>query len=641
MDGITKEARRQGVNLQFYLGVHTSDYYNDAFAFEKDDNADLQCNVIYSYALLGHLDALIIAYGSLCIFLERPDLSRFLKDFEGIPTVLLEDRDSSGRCSSVITDNYGGMRAEVEHLIGVHGCRNFLYLAGPHDNTDADERLAAVRDTLAAHGLPFDDTRLEYGDYSVNVERQAEDLLRAHPDADALVCANDSMAATACEVAGKLGREVGKDLKIVGFDNNIKLAPFLNPPLTTVQQDATEMGAVAVRKAIALCRGEAPSVETDQAKLIIRDSCGCRMSAVRRKKIPTALQAEKVADIERKFEKYRKETWFMPLIGRSMIAQIGRSDEEFYRNAVEKLAVIQARSAYLYLLPKPVLNGSGTEWKCPRELLLTARIRDNISEVSLGDRRARLNMDADSVPEFRKDGCDSICAFPLFSGNRQFGVMYTEIDIDNFIPVYLACMQISSALDFREVNLRQEETARKLEKLNLELHQKNEILSVVSEYDPLTNCLNRRGLVGKFMAHAASHPGAGAVMYAADLDHLKEINDTFGHVEGDFAIISAARLLCAHFSKNALVGRTGGDEFLILSMDDGTDPEAEIREFRKEVDAFNDTTGKPYYVELSIGSCSFMCAPLMPFADLVRHADSILYEAKKGRRSHSLRNVDQ
>jgi diguanylate cyclase (GGDEF)-like protein len=202
-------------------------------------------------------------------------------------------------------------------------------------------------------------------------------------------------------------------------------------------------------------------------------------------------------------------------------------------------------------------------------------------------------------------------------------------------------MQISSALDFREVNLRQEETARKLEKLNLELHQKNEILSVVSEYDPLTNCLNRRGLVGKFMAHAASHPGAGAVMYAADLDHLKEINDTFGHVEGDFAIISAARLLCAHFSKNALVGRTGGDEFLILSMDDGTDPEAEIREFRKEVDAFNDTTGKPYYVELSIGSCSFMCAPLMPFADLVRHADSILYEAKKGRRSHSLRNVDQ
>ena len=109
---------------------------------------------------------MIIAYGSLCIFLDEKERKTFLDKYKDKPCVLAEERDHSGKATSIIADNYHGMYAVAEHLVRDHGYRRFTYLAGAHGNTDANERRQAVFDVMNAYKVSFDESRIAYGDFS-------------------------------------------------------------------------------------------------------------------------------------------------------------------------------------------------------------------------------------------------------------------------------------------------------------------------------------------------------------------------------------------------------------------------------------------------------------------------------------------
>lgn len=115
---------------------------------------------------------MIIAYGSLCIFLDEKERKTFLDKYKDKPCVLVEERDHSGKATSIIADNYHGMYAVAEHLVRNHGYRRFTYLAGPHGNTDANERRQAVFDVMNAYKVSFDESRVAYGDFSSCVQQQ-------------------------------------------------------------------------------------------------------------------------------------------------------------------------------------------------------------------------------------------------------------------------------------------------------------------------------------------------------------------------------------------------------------------------------------------------------------------------------------
>ena len=84
---------------------------------------------------------------------------------------------------------------------------------------------------------------------------------------------------------------------------------------------------------------------------------------------------------------------------------------------------------------------------------------------------------------------------------------------------------------------------QKLEALVREVREKNEVLNFLSESDALTGCMNRRGLMEKAVQMNRKNDGKEMLILFADLDHLKEINDSFGHIEGDFAIKKCAETL--------------------------------------------------------------------------------------------------
>lgn len=86
--------------------------------------------------------------------------------------------------------------------------------------------------------------------------------------------------------------------------------------------------------------------------------------------------------------------------------------------------------------------------------------------------------------------------------------------------------------------------------------------------------MNRRGLMEKAVQMNRKNDGKEMLILFADLDHLKEINDSFGHIEGDFAIKKCAETLKSVVGENGIIGRIGGDEFCacfpeMLRMDRG------------------------------------------------------------------------
>ena len=165
------------------------------------------------------------------------------------------------------------------------------------------------------------------------------------------------------------------------------------------------------------------------------------------------------------------------------------------------------------------------------------------------------------------------------------------------------------------------------------IKKQNEILNNISLYDELTKIYNRRGFIEKSIELINNNIGSDIVIIFCDLDHLKEINDTFGHKEGDFAIENAARLLVKSLPEHAIISRLGGDEFVAMTrIDENITTNKIDQEIRNNFAKFNKICDKPYYVETSIGLYQFKGEESILVANLISEADKYLYEAKKHRR---------
>jgi diguanylate cyclase (GGDEF)-like protein len=123
-----------------------------------------------------------------------------------------------------------------------------------------------------------------------------------------------------------------------------------------------------------------------------------------------------------------------------------------------------------------------------------------------------------------------------------------------------------------------------------------------------------------------------------DLDHLKEINDNFGHSSGDDAIRDACDILKKTVRSSDLIARLGGDEFVGMFIADNSDFQAMFRVRLKDAfEEYNRTSGKPYVVEVSIGVTYFTCRQGMEISRIINEADSFLYEEKKHRRASAMK----
>lgn len=172
------------------------------------------------------------------------------------------------------------------------------------------------------------------------------------------------------------------------------------------------------------------------------------------------------------------------------------------------------------------------------------------------------------------------------------------------------------------------------------IHKRNEILALYEERrmssitDVMTRLLNRRGLEEKLLPewHGLCARQENMTFITFDMDHLKEINDTYGHQAGDFAIRAMGAALRAAAPKDALTARMGGDEFLtVLTGANQRSAEAYIKRFEKELEAINIKEKRSFPVEASSGICYVKLDELMSLEHCIRLSDEAMYKAKEER----------
>ena len=149
--------------------------------------------------------------------------------------------------------------------------------------------------------------------------------------------------------------------------------------------------------------------------------------------------------------------------------------------------------------------------------------------------------------------------------------------------------------------------------------------------DDLTGLHNRRGffaLAGQQIKIARRNQRC-ALLFFADLDGLKQINDRFGHSEGDRAIARAAQILRDTFRKSDIIARLGGDEFAILANEAFADSQKHIWTRLKEHLCAEGSRDPRYSLSLSVGVARFDPRGAVTLEELLEFADQAMYEAKR------------
>ena len=115
-----------------------------------------------------------------------------------------------------------------------------------------------------------------------------------------------------------------------------------------------------------------------------------------------------------------------------------------------------------------------------------------------------------------------------------------------------------------------------------------------------------------------------------DLDRFKQINDTYGHSEGDEALKAVSEVLMKVFHENSSIGRFGGDEFCVIAhIGDQQQLDEKIDLVDDELDLYNYKGGKPYNIEASMGYMIYDPESRMSAKDFQMAIDELMYEQKK------------
>lgn len=218
---------------------------------------------------------------------------------------------------------------------------------------------------------------------------------------------------------------------------------------------------------------------------------------------------------------------------------------------------------------------------------------------------------------------------PLFTYREQYGLLLCELPHEYFSHVFSVSRQISSVL----------ETTHLLAQLNEQMDQMSlryATLRNIASRDELTGCYNRRGFfeVSEHIARTDSNAGRRAIVAFADLDNLKQINDGYGHDEGDNALVLAAQALQKCFSPTSIIGRIGGDEYAVFDLIGGNETLESIHKRLKEImTELDEHSGHPYHVSISAGLTEFQCNNEVVLRGYVDRADRQQYVDKKQKRT--------
>jgi diguanylate cyclase (GGDEF)-like protein/PAS domain S-box-containing protein len=164
-----------------------------------------------------------------------------------------------------------------------------------------------------------------------------------------------------------------------------------------------------------------------------------------------------------------------------------------------------------------------------------------------------------------------------------------------------------------------------------ERKQAEDTIRELSLVDELTGLRNRRGffVLGELQLSLAHRLGRSVVLYFADVDGLKQINDELGHAQGDRALADFADLLRGTFRGTDLIARLGGDEFVVLALEaPDVDTTESVARLEEHLQQFNCSAQRPFRLAASIGVAQHGSESSESLTELLGRADADMYQVK-------------
>jgi len=580
---------------------------------------------IFKLINFDRIDALVIV---TVTFLDTNTLNMLIEEARkhGVPIISIDGCIEGAYSISLGYEE--ALEELVRHVIVKHGAKTVKFLGGMKGNDVSDAREEVFRRVMAEYGLEAGEDSVDYGYFWW---AGAEEAVQRHYDKfhsmpDAFVCGNDSMAVGVCSRLNRLGYNVPEDVVVTGIDG-IPEGNTYFPSITTLIRNIGEAGRIAAVRAAQILKKEIPPVgkEAVSGTILYRESCGCEPAR------------RSIDDNQQKHELYEQiDLWNGFSDGIAHMSEDATGSYSF-DETLERI--------------KPFLKDMWTKecWLCICDNFITGveKAEDvfqsydeyqrngyssNIGYVLRGTDGKNYDFlppfgTEEMLPDFDEvmDKYDNIMFMPMHFQDRAIGYVALEFGFTNrnFHLLHTLITNISRVLENARIQSELKAVVGRLEDMYIR--------------DSMTNLYNRRGFyqfTPKLYEKCASD-GSGFMIISVDLDNLKGINDTYGHHEGDNAIMTIARALTAASGKGDIVARFGGDEYIaagICSADGSAD--GFLKRFRAYLDNYNAVSEKPYLVEASCGMCTLIPASGKTLDEFIKSADELMYEQKAIHRKH-------
>jgi diguanylate cyclase (GGDEF)-like protein len=297
------------------------------------------------------------------------------------------------------------------------------------------------------------------------------------------------------------------------------------------------------------------------------------------------------------------------------------------------------KKAFVALYPEPIEYHYGDTLKPPPEVIPFLLLKGGVP-ITTDSEKDDFFLEK-FIPDIlmAEDHSPSLITYPLFFKDHQYGYALFEKD---HLPVYLLntlADQIGASYRLILSTEERERVEKKLRRVLLELEESNKELFNISKTDELTGLDNRRGFFDQALKtlEMARYRNMGGNLLFIDLDGLKQINDRFGHEQGDKAIIAVAGILKKTFNQGEALARLGGDEFIILSVGSAPDYADEISGCVRDCLAIVNQTGAfPLTLSMSMGASHFLPGSDKTLQKLMAEADDNLYKEKNLKKQKNL-----
>jgi len=219
-----------------------------------------------------NVDAIIIVLSASFNEADKVHFDSII-DNNNIPVIILDRSINDKNKKSVLLDQQLGGYLATNYLINL-GHQKIGCITGPKNVTSANERLSGYILALSEAGIPFDESLIAEGDFSVEGGARALPYLLGQ-SVTAVFASNDMMAIGVYRECHRFHLQIPQNLSVVGFDD-IFLSEFLEPPLTTISQPIVQLAKETVNQILLLLRGEA----SDKEDVIFKPVLKVRGSAI-------------------------------------------------------------------------------------------------------------------------------------------------------------------------------------------------------------------------------------------------------------------------------------------------------------------------------------------------------------------------